>query len=493
MNKHFFYQLLLCALLLSIAVPSFSQNCTDQFAGNVSFSNFIGESNDIWGDPDLDTIYLCSEDQFDLTIANSNLSGDPDQSTAAGVGYALYQGQPTISGPDLASISLDTIYSIDGNIFVKTGCDISGNQTFHNSGSIQDSLSAGGPVCIWYAPITYDRLDSVDCSAQYENNGSCVHANIDEAFPVVYLNPITVSDLLNNPNSGCEGSFIITGGLPEYISNSTYHIEIAKVNEPYKKAFVPSIGFHHNDKVYFSIREAGTYKIDISDGKSCSFSTTIEMAGCPTIAIDIPDTIGNVEDIICLPVTVRDFTNIAAMEFTINWDSTILVFDTILDSQDLSGFYNLGSANRLVYLWASSSAVTLDDYSTIFTLCYKIIDEGTSPVYIGPNINGIGISDPDFNLLTLSYSSKSGLVTTFPVQTNDQELTHFDILPNPATSTISIQSPQVIHQIHIFNQLGQLVLSGKSTLIDISFLPQGIYSVQVNMGEKIGIEKLVIE
>ena len=376
--------------------------CSDQFAGNVNFANFIGQSNDIWntGAPSPDTIFLCADDHFDLAITGQNLTGDPDMSTPAGVGYALYNCPPTISGPDKATVGGDCHYMGATDFLVSTGGVTTGIQTFTNTGNLQGLLNSGNPVCVWFAPITFDALNGN--TAVYENGGPCVNVNVSDAFPVVYLNQIQISDIQNTIGGfGCKGSFIVQGGLPEYISGEHYQIDISLVSDPSVKAILLKDSYSDGDLVRFQVNTAGLYNIRVRDGKSCDATATVNMPGCPTISLDLPDTTGQQGTKICVPLTAGNFTDINGLEFTINWDSTVLSFSNITSSLpdfDVSS-YNQLNGGQVVVVWLTFSGVNIPDGDPVMEICFDLTGPpgGSTPIWLGPNVNGIAISDINGN------------------------------------------------------------------------------------------------
>ncbi len=81
------------------------------------------------------------------------------------------------------------------------------------------------------------------------------------------------------------------------------------------------------------------------------------------------------------------------------------------------------------------------------------------------------------------------------------QLTIFDqstkllIQPNPASThvKIALSNHQPIDQIIIYNNLGQVILEGSDTTIDVRPFPRGIYYVQLNIGDVRKIEKLILQ
>ncbi|HHB79612.1 MAG TPA: T9SS type B sorting domain-containing protein [Saprospiraceae bacterium] len=460
MTNRVAFSVFMLMLLFFVSVPSYAQKptaikidgkmstqgspetCADQTPGHVTFSNFNGQSNDIWGDPATDTIYLCYNDLFNLSISGQDLSGDPDMTTSAGVGYGFYKNKPIIPGPDLVSVVQDDHYfDFSGTDYLlSTGCDTSGAQTFENTGILQGLLNGGAPICIWFAPITYDNLDPPSptaCKATYENGGPCVKVGIDESFPVVYLNAIQADNINNNDGGGCRGSFRVLGGLPEYNANTHYDIEISMVSDPTKKAYL--LGNHYTDGqlVQFEVGEGGTYGIHISDGKSCDYYGTVDMPGCNSIGIDMIDTSAAKGSSVCIPVSVRDFNGIAALEFAFYWDSTVVAFDKIMDPGVLgvngnNVTVNLVDSAHLVLSWSDLGGVTLADGTVILEICFKLNGPwgSSTPIWIGPNVNGngISISGTSLELYALDYASHKGSITIL----------------NPNAMTINLDSTDVV-------------------------------------------------
>ena len=68
----------------------------------------------------------------------------------------------------------------------------------------------------------------------------------------------------------------------------------------------------------------------------------------------------------------------------------------------------------------------------------------------------------------------------------------FDIIPNPASTAIYIQSDGEIEDIVIFNAIGEAVAESGESKIDVSTLPTGIYFVKATIDGETAIKKLVV-
>ncbi|MEL7123668.1 MAG: cohesin domain-containing protein, partial [Bacteroidota bacterium] len=87
---------------------------------------------------------------------------------------------------------------------------------------------------------------------------------------------------------------------------------------------------------------------------------------------------------VCLDITVKDFTDILSMEFTIAWDSTVLQFDRV-DNFDLSGLsaanfdQTMTDSGVLPLSWLFNTCesglpgLTIDDDTRIFSVCFTTI------------------------------------------------------------------------------------------------------------------------
>ena len=364
-------------------------------AGTIFFGNFIGESNDF----DPDTIYFCFGDQIDIIHnGDQDLSGDPNPATDPGIGYAIYDCPPSVEGPSLQDL-VDEVG--DGNnptdpciandafntlppdeIYVSAGFDVSGNQTFVNTGDVQAFFANGDPVLLWFAPITYDALGTNPPTAIFEDAtgglpGPCVDVNIEEAFAVVYLNEITVSNINTSTNaSGCGGSFVVEGGLPEF-DGGAYDIQISLTTDPTVTVALSQTP-NHGEEIVFSVPQPGVYDIAITDDKNCSTNFTMDMSACAAVNFSVPTVSGSPGTQVCLGVSVENFTSLQTLQLSMNWDPTVLEFVSAQNiDMDLTGItFNEDQVDgevSIVWFDASFAGVTIPDGSEIFQICFNII------------------------------------------------------------------------------------------------------------------------
>jgi len=397
--------------------------CEDQFAGTVTFGpqTHQGESNDV----DRDTVFLCFNDQIliDHDEGSGDLTGDPDPSTPGGFGYAFYECPPTISGPDLATVASDPcLYpnpdpNSDVPIFVATE-GIDGDVNFDNNGLLQQFFTNGEPILIWFAPITFDELITITQGGQqipvgqYEGDpaGPCVNANVDEAFAVVYLNPIEATQIVGN-TPGCGGSFQLDGGLPEFDSNEAYtSISITLEGDPSVEGSISNNGpITAGETVEFQVPQPGMYNVTVEDSKSCPHSFQVEVTSCEAVTLALPEINAAPGTDVCVDVTVENFVEIFTFQFSVNWDPSVLQFNEVtnfnpnLNQFDEADFgLNQTSAGRLAASWADFTnfqAVTFPDDTPLFSICYTVV--GTfgdcSPLMFTDTPTEILITDDEDN------------------------------------------------------------------------------------------------
>lgn len=362
--------------------------CPDQFAGTISFTNFVGQSNDI----DLDTIYFCFNDQIDIVHnGDQDLTGDPDPSSPPGITYGFFDCPPTISGPNLDAVLSEPCITVDGiipptnGIYVTAGGSASGSINFANDGGIQNFYNNGNPVLLWFAPLTIDNFTI----KQYETDlntgevGPCVNLNVSEAFAVVYLNEIETSNLSVLPNSsGCGGQFDVRGGLPEFDGSTYTDISITLVGNTSITGTVISNPATHGGTIQFTVPTPGLYDVTIEDGKSCGATIeNFDLTNCTSVSLSAENLTAAPGDNICVEITVESgFTDIVSMQYGLTWDPTILSFTSItgltpnLPDYTVPSNFNVVN-DTLIFAWASfaGTGATLPPSETLYEVCFTVI------------------------------------------------------------------------------------------------------------------------
>lgn len=367
----------------SLRVP-----CIDNDAGTIQgFGPFTGASNDVT----LDTIYLCFGDTLPL-IHNMDfsLNGDPIPGTPAGIAYVFYDDVPTVSGPNLAAVLADPALNttspliINGfpfpqinGIWLAPSIDGMGNLNLINNGSLQEAYNGGvaAPTQFWFAPITVDNAANLI----YENGGPCVSVSVDEAFSVVYLNAIELTEQFPSFGPGLEGAFVLRGGLSEFDPNTTYNITISDLDGN-AVGNVLSANPSHGDTIRYTVPDPGAYEITVTDGKSCPLLDTLSIP----VIFNVGSVNGPPGDTVCVPVTAENFVNITNFQFSMQWDPAELDFVSLasltnqLPSFD-QGIFNTSPAitntGQLTMGWAEFLTIpqTLADGTLLFEVCFEVL------------------------------------------------------------------------------------------------------------------------
>ncbi len=402
----------------------------DNRAGTIDIGPILGQSNTSGGG----TIYLCFNDSIRITHRGGVLTSDPVIGTLPGIVYPIYTCKPGLdnTGPSKREILRDPCLLdtprvvINGNTIPidTTGFWLlgprrnrNGNITVFNQGVFQTAFGGGKPLSLWFAPMTIDNF----AAGTLEGGGNCVNVNTSQAFNVVFLNQLRALRVRNSVDRiGCTGSFIIAGGSPEFDPQERYTVEIFKITDPNVKGTITNTSaLKHLDSVRFYVPEPGQYQINIEDGRSCGFTTTVDMAGCEAVTFTLPFRNARPNDQICVDLKVKDFRQVGAFEFNVQWDARVLQFERIANiNTGLGGF--TAAANTaptpdgqgLSISWLDAARnVDLPDSATLFQLCFRVIGAaGTqSPLrFLTPRFpyEAVGTNDP----LPYGYIFRSGQI-----------------------------------------------------------------------------------
>ncbi len=355
--------------------------CSVQSAGSIYFGNQAGFSNDI----NPDTFFLCFGDEF-YTFHNGDqdFSGDTDPGTPGGIGYAWYTAPPTATGPMLSDVKADpnlfTHSSVPGEDMIVYVGKQNGQARFANrfitpGVTFNDFYNGGAPAQYWFAPITFDRLDG--STAVYEDgDNSCINANVDDAFSVVYLNPIRANNFSIPTNNN--GSFTITGGFPEFDNSDNYRIIIIRQANNEVISVINDPDITHGSTVDFTVPANGFYEVIISDGKSCAHSFVFRspfIEGGPTVTIN--NVSAEPDETICIPIFVENFNNINAFQSSISWDPSVLQFVSFNGIEWIGTVGFNGDVDRGNILFSagnsSDDGVTIPDGGIFAEICFTVI------------------------------------------------------------------------------------------------------------------------
>jgi hypothetical protein len=441
-----------------IKVHSAESVCND--AGTFILTNFGGQSNDT----DLDTVFLCLGDSI---LVNHNgdfdLSGDPNPATPPGIAYAFYTCPPTVIGDNLAAILTDpcAIVSTSGQLIVSEGT-ANGDTWFINDGSLQNSIQItnelmvplGSPILLHFAPITLDDF----ATEGFEAGGNCVNVNTADAFAVVYLNAISVSGIDNMFGNDCLGKFRIRGGFPEWSAGSTYTVTITSVVTGESAIIHTSqAALTHGADVFFSAPVSGPYNVTIEDGKSCGFTTVIDMTTCDpsdNVIYTMDSLIVPQGSSICMPITVNNFSinNIATASFSLQWDELILEFDSVTNVHpQVVGFnpannlnVNQTDAGQLgVALYNSTfpgDTLVVADGDTLLSVCFTAIGPWETCSGINVINSPAQVTVEDINGIQYALTVNPGQICIDTVPLNLIAQVVNPTCQIPATASIQVQA-----------------------------------------------------
>ncbi len=412
--------------------------CDQQDAGTISSITAItAQSNQIGLG---DVTFLCVGDEISVDHANDfNLLDDPTPSTPPGIGYVFYDCAPSATGPALSLVQDDpctntrsTIYDFatdrivnqTNGVWLAAG-NMNGDVDFINDGNLSRSFAGSNQSKeFWFAPITLDDFASRGFFVDPGTGelGPCVNLRADQAFQVVYLAPIEAGQVEISENDGCVATFGVSGGLPEY-DNSDYTISITKVGSSSVTGQVTTGAASHRSMVSFTVPEQGTYQITIEDGKSCSSSFRVDLIGCDGIASNAGSDVVAPGDRVCVDVVVNDFVGISSVQYTIEWDETILQFDGVeattppVPGLDVNGSFGTTFSNdgMITFSWNSpnfQTGTTLPDGTVFYRICFIALGQvgDFSTVEFNSELTPVQISNSNGDLIGMDLSAV-GIVT----------------------------------------------------------------------------------
>ena len=192
----------------------------------------------------------------------------------------------------------------------------------------------------------------------------------------------------------------------------------------------------------------------------------------------------------CVDFTVENFTQLTMMQYSINWDPTILEFDTINNTGNLPGFSN-GSYNadvlltedgKLTISWTAPNFVqgeTVSDGTPIFELCFNVIGGNAgdcSPVIISQDPLPVEITTATTGSSNVGIIAEAGSIcVSESIQVIDTLITNVDC-PGSTTGAIDITT-QGGSGIYTFNWSGPGIVN--PLLEDQTGLTNGTYSVTI--------------
>jgi len=392
------------------------------------------------------TIFLCADDAFDVFDIGGDMTvfgGDPDGNTRPGIGFAIYDCEPTVDGADLLTVLGDEcllgdpMTSNELRIAIDLDDPFADSLTFTNLSttntitSIPDRFGGGAPVQWWFAPMTFDAIENDVPAWEGTPEGPCVSVDLDQGFSVVYLNPIGfINTTYPFGGNGSQVRLNIGGGLPEFDDTQNYTVDIINTDDPSIRGSVISGELEHRGFPIISVPTPGEYRITLSDGRSCSVSTTIVMNQFeePDNPLDIVmecpagATVGQE---FCIDVTAQNFDSIVGATFFICWDTAVLDSSrvtNVIDGTWLIG-QNLLDEGALIPSFFSqdiSGGTTYPDGTILFSICFTPTAVGSGSTMIEYCSNDPRAGSNSLPDVVVANSDGSSTELTFPTDPANQ-------------------------------------------------------------------------
>ncbi len=371
------------------AAPRTPITCVDGNAGGTVRTLGVNNKNRA------DIRYLCLGDSLFLnTNGSANLTNDSVAATPPGIGYFFYNCKPTVTGPTYLDFAADAcLFHNPVNNFLAVSRGIpSGRDTFFNAGFLQQTYANGRPTKFYFAPVTMtDFFGSGGGSPGFDSRFNCINVNTNDrmtptdTFSVVYLNAVKVN-IGTLTTTG--GTFVVSGGLPEYDGTSTYSYTIKLVGDPLVVGTVTGgANARSGGTVTFTVPREGAYIITATDGKSCDAQAIVRF---PNMCLQISNDVVRQGDTACVKVSARNFKNILSAQCVFQFDPSVVQWVgarnpnlPVLDPTN--SFNNPSGTNAIIFSWnGPTSGTTRADDVTLFELCFKAIGPigSVSPIRI---------------------------------------------------------------------------------------------------------------
>ncbi len=181
--------------------------------------------------------------------------------------------------------------------------------------------------------------------------------------------------------------------------------------------------------------------------------------GTNSLTFTLPDITANQGDNVCLDVTVQSFTNIVSMQYSINYDASLLTYTGSqgynLVNLSASNIAN-PSAGNITVSWLSndlSNGTTVTDGTSIFQICFDVtgsggiatVDFSGTPVAVEVSDNNGNLISPIFESGSVTIGSSGGggsnsLTFTLPdITANQGNNVCLDVTVQNFTEIVSMQ------------------------------------------------------
>jgi gliding motility-associated-like protein len=136
------------------------------------------------------------------------------------------------------------------------------------------------------------------------------------------------------------------------------------------------------------------------------------------VTFEIEDVTVDEGNSFCMEVSVADFNNLTDVELSINYNASMLSFNSV-SNLNLTGLtqsdFNTNTAGEITLDWTSATGVTLANGTAIFELCFTANASGTSNVTFTDTPLAISVADADG--MDVTFNGNDGTVTINQMQT----------------------------------------------------------------------------
>lgn len=179
------------------------------------------------------------------------------------------------------------------------------------------------------------------------------------------------------------------------------------------------------------------------------------------------DVTASANDVITVPVKVKDFNLVTGYQFTVSWDPTVLEFQTVNNTSLSSYFGTQNTANgKLSVQWNdnSTSAISLADNADLFNLQFKVIGNNgmSSNIEINSDVTLSEAYNQNFDVLNIQNTAAIVQVDLSTEIANIPNNNGYSlcVYPNPLneSSSITFSLPENdFVQLAVYNLMGQKI------------------------------------
>lgn len=210
------------------------------------------------------------------------------------------------------------------------------------------------------------------------------------------------------------------------------------------------------------------------------------------IIFTLGDIVGMPGDVVCVPITVENFDNVVSIQFSFNYDPSVLSYTGFLNPNTLIGLgagnFNVNDPNGFInFVWfdpnvGTTGGVTLPDGTEIFSLCFQILGDPNQEGNL--TITGTPLAIEVTQVIDNQDCTNDEIIVVI----GDTDITcgDFDIYPSvcstPAGDDMGTISFYVCGGVAPYSyNIGALngVIAADFDVVTETDLPPGVYSITV--------------